>query len=61
MTEHLGHVDVLIVGAGLSGIGAAAHLEERLPGTSYLLLEARATRSPIAPTAPTHRLASPSR
>ncbi len=35
------HVDVLIVGAGLSGIGAACHLEERLPGTSYLLLEAR--------------------
>ena len=38
MTEH---VDVLIVGAGLSGIGAACHLEERLPGTSYLVLEAR--------------------
>ena len=35
------HVDVLIVGAGLSGIGAACHLVERLPGTSYLLLEAR--------------------
>ena len=34
-------VDVLIVGAGLSGIGAACHLEERLPGTSYLVLEAR--------------------
>jgi cation diffusion facilitator CzcD-associated flavoprotein CzcO len=36
------HVDVLIVGAGLSGVGAACHLEDRLPGTSYLLLEARA-------------------
>jgi monooxygenase len=35
------HVDVLVVGAGLSGIGAACHLQERLPGTSYLLLEAR--------------------
>jgi monooxygenase len=35
------HVDVLVIGAGLSGIGAACHLEERLPGTSYLLLEAR--------------------
>jgi monooxygenase len=43
MTSNLGHVDVLIIGAGLSGIGAAAHLEDRLPGTSYLLLEARAT------------------
>jgi monooxygenase len=36
-------VDVLIVGAGLSGIGAACHLEARLPGTSYLVLEARET------------------
>jgi cation diffusion facilitator CzcD-associated flavoprotein CzcO len=35
------HVDVVIVGAGLSGIGAACHLEERLPGTSYAVLEAR--------------------
>ena len=35
------HVDVLVIGAGLSGIGAACHLEERLPGTSYLVLEAR--------------------
>ncbi len=37
------HVDVLVIGAGLSGIGAAAHLEQRLPGTSYLVLEARDT------------------
>jgi cation diffusion facilitator CzcD-associated flavoprotein CzcO len=35
------HVDVVIVGAGLSGIGAACHLSERLPGTSYLVLESR--------------------
>jgi monooxygenase len=35
------HFDVLIVGAGLSGIGAAAHLQERLPGRTYALLEAR--------------------
>jgi monooxygenase len=35
------HLDVLIVGAGLSGIGAAHHLEERLPGRSYAILEAR--------------------
>jgi cation diffusion facilitator CzcD-associated flavoprotein CzcO len=35
------HVDVLIVGAGLSGIGAAHHLQARFPGRSYLILEAR--------------------
>ena len=37
----LDHLDVLIVGAGLSGIGAAYHLEERCPGKTYALLEAR--------------------
>ena len=35
------HVDVLIVGAGLSGIGAACHLEEECPSKSYAVLEAR--------------------
>ena len=35
------HVDVLIIGAGLSGIGAAYHLQENLPGKSYAILEAR--------------------
>ncbi|HJY94096.1 MAG TPA: NAD(P)/FAD-dependent oxidoreductase, partial [Streptosporangiaceae bacterium] len=38
MTEH---VDVLIVGAGLSGIGAAHHLQTSLPGKTYAILEAR--------------------
>jgi monooxygenase len=35
------HVDVLIVGAGLSGIGAAHHLQDACPGKSYAILEAR--------------------
>jgi cation diffusion facilitator CzcD-associated flavoprotein CzcO len=35
------HVDVLIVGAGLSGIGAACYLEMELPGKTYAILEAR--------------------
>lgn len=46
-TDHVGnepaagHVDVLIVGAGLSGIGAACHLQIESPGTSYAIVEAR--------------------
>lgn len=36
------HVDVLIVGAGLSGIGAACHLRQKCPGKSFMLLEGRA-------------------
>jgi len=35
------HLDVLIVGAGLSGIGAAHHLQEAFPGRGYAILEAR--------------------
>ncbi len=35
------HVDVLIVGAGLSGIGAAVHLGRECPGKTYAVLEAR--------------------
>jgi monooxygenase len=33
--------DVIIIGAGLSGIGAAVHLQRHCPGKSYLILEAR--------------------
>ena len=36
------HFDVIIVGAGLSGIGAARHLQTRCPGKSYAILEGRA-------------------
>src|ERR1700753_291415 len=35
------HVDVLIVGAGLSGIGAAHHLQRAFPSRKYLILESR--------------------
>jgi len=35
------HLDVLIVGAGLSGIGAAHHLQEAFPDRSYAIFEAR--------------------
>ncbi|KAB1906712.1 MULTISPECIES: NAD(P)/FAD-dependent oxidoreductase [unclassified Micromonospora] len=35
------HVDVLIVGAGLSGVGAAVHLQRQCPGKTYAVLEAR--------------------
>jgi monooxygenase len=37
----LEHVDVLIVGAGLSGVGAGYHLQTRCPERSYAILEAR--------------------
>lgn len=35
------HVDVLIVGAGLSGIGAAYYLQTRCPSKRYTILEGR--------------------
>jgi monooxygenase len=34
------HVDVLVVGAGISGIGAAYHLRERFPDKSFTILDA---------------------
>jgi cation diffusion facilitator CzcD-associated flavoprotein CzcO len=39
--EPLEYVDVLIVGAGLSGIGAAHHLKDKCPGKSIAIFEAR--------------------
>jgi cation diffusion facilitator CzcD-associated flavoprotein CzcO len=37
------HFDVVIVGAGLSGIGAAHHLQRNCPGKSFAILEGRAS------------------
>ena len=35
------HFDVIIVGAGISGVGAAYHLQRSVPSKSFALLEAR--------------------
>lgn len=35
------HVDVVIVGAGISGIAAAYHLGQQMPGCSFLVLDAK--------------------
>lgn len=37
----MNHFDVLIVGAGISGIGAAVHLRTRCPAKTFTLLEGR--------------------
>jgi len=37
----LEHFDILIVGAGLSGIGSAVHLQQRCPGQRFAILEGR--------------------
>ena len=39
----LEHFDVLVVGAGLSGIGAGVHLQTHCPGKTWAILEARDT------------------
>ncbi len=41
MGERPTHLDVLIVGAGISGISAAYHLQASCPGKSYAILEGR--------------------
>lgn len=42
MTEQTAaHTDVLIVGAGISGIGAGYHLQDKCPDRSYVILEGR--------------------
>jgi len=37
------HTDVLIIGAGISGVGAAYHLKANCPGKSFVILEGRET------------------
>ncbi|HEX7354842.1 MAG TPA: FAD-dependent oxidoreductase, partial [Mycobacteriales bacterium] len=40
MSNQAEHVDVLIVGAGISGIGAAYHLTQRFPDKRFVILDA---------------------
>ena len=35
------YTDIIIIGAGLSGIGSACHLERKNPEKSYIIIEAR--------------------
>lgn len=41
MNEDVHDVDVVVVGAGLSGVGAACHLRRDCPDETFLVLEAR--------------------
>ena len=41
ITTSVEHVDVLIVGAGISGIGAAYYLQTEQPDKTFAILEAR--------------------
>ncbi|MEO5687823.1 MAG: alpha/beta hydrolase fold domain-containing protein [Burkholderiaceae bacterium] len=40
--EAVEHLDTVIIGAGLSGIGAAVHLQTDFPGRRFTILESRA-------------------
>src|ERR1700756_1994738 len=42
--QDAGHVDVLIVGAGVAGIGAACHLRDGFPDKTFVLLDAQDNR-----------------
>lgn len=42
-SDKAAHVDVLIVGAGISGVGSAYHLQQQCPDKSYVILEMKDT------------------
>ena len=44
MSKQIESVDVLIIGAGLSGIGSACQLRRQCPSHSFMILESRETR-----------------
>ncbi len=41
MTDDTAHFDVLIIGAGVSGVAAAYYIQERCPNKTYAVLEGR--------------------
>jgi monooxygenase len=43
-SQDAGHIDVLIVGAGVSGIGAAHHLRDQFPDRTFVILDAQDNR-----------------
>jgi len=42
--QDAGHFDVLIVGAGVSGLGAAHHLRDQVPGRTFVILDVQDNR-----------------
>jgi cation diffusion facilitator CzcD-associated flavoprotein CzcO len=50
--QQVEHFDVVIVGAGISGVGGAYHLTKQCPGTSFVVLE---TQESFGGTWLTHR------
>ena len=43
METEQSNFDVIVVGAGISGIGAGHHLQEQCPNKSFVILEGRET------------------
>ena len=48
MTQQFESVDVLIIGAGLSGIDGACQLRRNCPDRSFMILESRAPEIGLA-------------